>query len=75
MTHCSHSCEKVIIHCILNTEKNAFRLFLFQLLANSQGQISIAAMNTVAEVLHKLLVVGITDTGEWEEGVIINVGH
>jgi hypothetical protein len=23
-----------------------------------------AAMNTVAEVLHKLLVVGITDTGE-----------
>lgn len=25
-------------------------------------------MNTVAEVLHKLLVVGITDTGEWEEG-------
>lgn len=48
---------------------------LFQLLANSQGQISIAAMNTVAEVLHKLLVVGITDTGEWEEGVIINVDH
>lgn len=35
---------------------------LLQLLANSQGQISIAAMNTVAEVLHKLLVVGITDT-------------
>lgn len=48
---------------------------LFQLLANSQGQISIVAMNTVAEVLHKLLVVGITDTGELEEGVIINVGH
>lgn len=43
-------------------------MFLFQLLANSQGQISIAAMNTVAEVLHKLLVVGITDTGEWKEG-------
>lgn len=52
-----------------------FDWFFFQLLANSQGQISIAAMNTVAEVLHKLLVVGITDTGEWEDGVVINVGE
>lgn len=52
-----------------------FDWVFFQLLANSQGQISIAAMNTVAEVLHKLLVVGITDTGEWEDGVVINVGE
>ncbi|XP_060066726.1 serine/threonine-protein kinase mTOR-like [Ylistrum balloti] len=35
---------------------------LLVLLASNQGQISMAAMNTVAEVLHKLLVVGITDT-------------
>lgn len=62
-------------HCILNTEKMHFDWGFFQLLANSQGQISIAAMNTVAEVLHKLLVVGITDTGEWEDGVVINVGE
>lgn len=48
-------CNEFIIYC-----------YYFQLLANSQGQISIAAMNTVAEVLHKLLVVGITDTGQCE---------
>ncbi|XP_060595349.1 serine/threonine-protein kinase mTOR-like [Ruditapes philippinarum] len=34
---------------------------LLNLLASNQGQISMAAMNTVAEVLNKLLVVGITD--------------
>lgn len=32
-------------------------------------------MNIVVEVLYKLLVVGIIDIGEWEEGVIINVGY
>ena len=37
---------------------------ILQLLASNQGHVSMAAMNTVAEVLHKLLVVGITDTGE-----------
>ena len=35
----------------------------FQLLSTNQGSMSMAAMNTVAEVLNKLLVVGITDTG------------
>ncbi|WAR26259.1 MTOR-like protein [Mya arenaria] len=34
---------------------------LLNLLASNQGQVSMAAMNTVAEVLNKLLVVGITD--------------
>jgi hypothetical protein len=37
---------------------------LFQLLATSHNQISVAAITTVADVLGKLLVVGITDTGE-----------
>lgn len=32
-------------------------------------------MNIVVEVLYKLLVVGIIDIGELEEGVIINVGY
>lgn len=32
-------------------------------------------MNIVVEVLYKLLVVGIIDIGEWEEGVIIYVGY
>ncbi|KAL3862460.1 hypothetical protein ACJMK2_008424 [Sinanodonta woodiana] len=35
---------------------------LLNLLASSLSQVSIAAMNTVGEVLNKLLVVGITDT-------------
>ena len=42
-----------------------FVYYIFQLLSSNQGQISMAAMNTVAEVLNKLLVVGITDTGMW----------
>lgn len=39
---------------------------MFQLLASNQGQVSMAAMNTVAEVLNKLLVVGITDVGMYK---------
>ena len=38
--------------------------FFTQLLATSQNQISVAAITTVADVLGKLLVVGITDSGE-----------
>ena len=36
---------------------------LLQMLATSHNQISVAAITTVADVLEKLLVVGITDTG------------
>ena len=51
-----------------------YPLFLiFQLLATNQGHLSMAAMNTVAEVLNKLLVVGITDTGRLVHGYIIGL--
>ena len=36
----------------------------FQLLQHQGGQISMSTMNTVANVLSKLLIVGITDTGK-----------
>ena len=38
---------------------------LLQLLADQEGHVSMTAMNTVADVLNKLLVVGITDSGEF----------
>lgn len=34
------------------------------LLASHHGHVSMTAMNTVADVLNKLLVVGITDSGQ-----------
>ncbi|XP_053376740.1 serine/threonine-protein kinase mTOR-like [Mercenaria mercenaria] len=70
-----HSLTQFVRHCAehyLSSEhkeirseavKTCARLLtpLLNLLASNQGQISMAAMNTVAEVLNKLLVVGITD--------------
>ena len=44
------------------------------MLSSNQGHISMAAMNTVAEVLNKLLVVGITDTGMIVRTVLIGLG-
>lgn len=38
---------------------------VLQLLASNQNQISMAAITTVADVLSKLLVVGITDSGQF----------
>ena len=37
--------------------------FFLQLLASQHGNVSMTTMNTVADVLSKLLVVGITDLG------------
>ncbi|KAH3893902.1 hypothetical protein DPMN_018054 [Dreissena polymorpha] len=70
-----HSLTQFVRHCAehylssehkeIRTEavKTCARLLspLLVLLSSHQGQISMAAMNTVAEVLNKLLVVGITD--------------
>ncbi|KAK3104575.1 hypothetical protein FSP39_005244 [Pinctada imbricata] len=71
-----HSLTQFVKHCAeqyLSSEHKEIRMEavrtcaklltpLLTLLSSSQGQISMAAMNTVADVLHKLLVVGITDT-------------
>ncbi|XP_071144772.1 serine/threonine-protein kinase mTOR-like isoform X1 [Mytilus edulis] len=71
-----HSLTQFVKHCAehyLSSEYKEIRMEavrtcarllspLLKLLASNQGQVSMAAMNTVAEVLHKLLVVGITDT-------------
>ncbi|XP_048250308.1 serine/threonine-protein kinase mTOR-like isoform X1 [Haliotis rufescens] len=71
-----HSLTQFVQHCAdhyLNSEHKEIRMEAVQtcarllsplltLLASSQGQISMSAMTTVAYVLNKLLVVGITDS-------------
>ncbi len=53
----NHNCG----HCLTNIQNNYLSL---QLLASQHGTGSMTAKNTVAEVLNKLLVVGITDSGK-----------
>ena len=51
-------------HLIRHVLRGHFYYFFLQLLASHHGQASMTAMNTVADVLNKLLIVGITDTGK-----------
>ena len=51
-----------VLKCLV-VSSNHVHVFSPQLLANQHTQISMSAMNTVADVLNKLLLVGITDSG------------